>query len=190
MFHITRATHLEDEDGNDKRLVVGVEFDVAAAVEGMLSRFRFPTADADCNDAVKDVTLAGDGGPERRRTLNVFTFTVPIHLLSGGRSPLVPALVVLGGESAIHQALGDRLHFQVRRALARTYTTNGLATEHSAVVTRAPATVRTAPVRLPYVVRFSGDFAMLAHMMSTSGGANRCPYWWPCAVSSFISHDA
>lgn len=33
MFHITRATNLENDHGDDRRLVLAVEFDVAAAVD-------------------------------------------------------------------------------------------------------------------------------------------------------------
>lgn len=42
-------------------------------------------------------------------------------------------------------------------------------------------------LRLPYQVRLCGDFAMLSHFISISGGYSRGPSKWPCRPTSFLS---
>lgn len=87
----------------------------------------------------------------------------------------------MGGEQAIHTALRERLHAQVRGALMRTY--------HTPVRQKTPAqsSQPTAALRLPYGVTLCGEFATLSHFMSVSGGTSRCPNWWPCAPTAVFS---
>lgn len=123
MFHISRPTHLAHADGNWKVVVVGVEYNVAHAVQQAFSTAAVPSTEEEISGAVVDVTVAGDGGPVRRRTLTVFTFTVSTRVLRGGRTPLIPIVFLLGGENAIQSALTDRLREQVRLALVTPYAT-------------------------------------------------------------------
>lgn len=69
MFHIRRRTHLENDDGDNRRFFVAVEFDVAAAVQSVFSMINIPTSEGDISQAVKDGTFDGYGGPVLRRTM-------------------------------------------------------------------------------------------------------------------------
>jgi len=49
--------------------------------------------------------------------------------------------------------------------------------------------VRSVPLRLPFLVRLCGDFAMLCHFLTLTGGGdvNRCPFRWPCWPAGYLS---
>lgn len=174
LFHVPRTTHLERIDGSEREIVWGIEYDVAHGVQRALDLDGIPSSAVDVLQAVNDVTLAGDGGPVRRRTLTVFTISLSSSLLRSGRTPMFPVLFLLCGENFIHSALADRLRFRVNAVLSAQYA--------------APAAGGgSVPLRLPYRVRLCSDFAMLGHFLSISGGIHRCPGRWPCALMDYLS---
>lgn len=178
VFYITRETFLECDDGSKRDVVVGIEFDIVQSLQRQFN-VRADTSGLDVSDAPVEVTLAGDGGPVRRRTMTVLTLTVSTPLLRTGRTALVPVLFLLSGEQAIHSAVGVRLQKRLKKALRATYD----------FPVGAAADARTVQLRLPYFLRLCGDFAMLCHMLTLTGGgdAHRCPYRWPCVPRQYMS---
>ena len=262
-LRITRSTYHEDvtdeeelyggasaSGGRHRRgteLVVAVEFD---AVHCLRRAFRAakPLTEAEVQRAPAAVTLAGDGGPVRRTSMTILTLTVSSPLLSSGRTPLIPVLFILGGEQALHSAVGERLRERLIVALKETYmvpiksadtaaaSTPPLSPPHWSPPPRpaAPLPVSPLPVaplpslpahfpvsppppwpppppplppspstphpgsrsgwtfapfRLPFLLWLCGDFAMISHLLTLTGGGdvNRCPFRWPCLPKGFLS---
>lgn len=190
---VTKTTYLKKDDGSDREVVVAVEFD---AVESLALTLR-----AGANAHTKhlsgvtvSVTLAGDGGPVRRTTLTVFTLTISAPIFPTGMSPLVPVLFLLSGEQAIHSAVGSRLREQLKAALSASYAVPLVQSGKGGAVER-PAEdggeekTSTAEFNLPYFLRLCGDFAMLCHLLSLTGGSDqsRCPSWWLCVPHKYLS---
>lgn len=178
---MTKSTYLECNDGTGRELVVAVEID---AEESLRHSFRLG-AEAAAEDATNgslEATLAGDGGPVRRTTLTVFTLTASSTLFRTGRTPLMPILFLLSGEQAIHSAVGNRLQKQVRKALLATYS---VPVVRNGVVLAGT----TAKVQFPFRLLLCGDFSMLSHFLSLTGGsdAQRCPSWWLCIIRKYLS---
>ena len=130
------------------------------------------------------VTLSDDGGPVHRSSLTVFTLTVSSELLVAGRTPMIPEVLLMGGEHAIHSAVGERFRNQVKRTLLSTY-----------VVPVAPVFApgrpyrSTAALELPYFIHVFGGFAIMTHLltMKKCGEVNRCCYWWPYFPAAYLS---
>lgn len=180
--HVTKSTYLEFEDGTGRELVVAVEFD---AEDSLRLAFRVGGEAATCDDAVRtdvEATIAGDGGPVRRTTMTIFTITASSSLFRSGRTPLMAILFLLSGEQAIHSAVGRRLQQQVQKALRATYSVP--VVQDGEVL--AGASVK---VRFPYLLRMCGDFAILCHFLSLTGGSDlhRCPSWWLCLPKMYLS---
>lgn len=125
---ITKATYLEDapaEGGTtaapgvaSRERVVAVEFDPVVSLTRAFRAGCQPSSEAAIRRASVEVTLAGDGGPVRRNSMTVFTLTASSELLRSGRTPLLPVLFILGGEQAIHTAIGERLRTQLSAGTA------------------------------------------------------------------------
>lgn len=207
-YRITKATYLERDDGSDRELVVAVEFDTVQSLASAI-RTGGQAHSEDLSEMTVIVTLAGDGGPVRRTTLTVFTLVISASIFPTGMSPLVPVLFLLSGEQAIHSVLGARLRERVQAALNATYAVP-LAEEAGATKAGAKkpgakkpgtSTARakeagaddggpdTAELRLPYFLHLCGDFAMLCHFLSLTGGSDesRCPSWWLCEPRRYLS---
>lgn len=186
---ISKATFLENDDGTGREVVVAVEFDpVESLAFALRSGAQAPSADL--SDVRVELTLAGDGGPVLRTTLTVFTLTVSTSMFPSGTSPLIPVLFLLSGEQAIHSAVGDRLREQLHAVLTAEYAVPviGDCDDHALPRTEATMPV-TASLRLPFFLRLCGDFAMLDHFLSLTGGSdwNRCPSWWLCTPRRYLS---
>lgn len=170
-FHMSRQTHLELDDGRERGVVIGVEFDSVASL-----RHAFLTdVDAPGADISSMPVDAGDGGPVRRRTMMDFKRSVSTPALRNGRTALIPLLFLVSGEQAIHSAVGERLRQRVSISLRTQFdVTAGIGVDSGRP--------RTAKLRQPYIVRLCGDFAMLSHILSLTGGgdSHNCPYFWPC----------
>lgn len=180
--NVTKSTYLEFEDGTGRELVVAVEFD---AEDSLRLAFRVGGEAAACDDEARtdaEATIAGDGGPVSRTTMTIFTITASSPLFRSGRTPLMAILFLLSGEHAIHSAVGRRLQQQVRKALCATYSVPVI--QDGEVL--AGASVK---VRFPYRVRMCGDFKMLCHFLSLTGGSDlhRCAAWWVCLPKKYLS---
>lgn len=186
---ISKATFLENDNGTGREVVVAVEFN---AVESLALAFRSgaESPSDDLSGVHVELTLAGDGGPVLRTTLTVFTLTVSTSLFPCGASPLIPVLFLLSGEQAIHSAVGDRLREQLHTALAAEYAVPVVCPcEDDALPSKEETMPITAVLRLPFFLRLCGDFAMLDHFLSLTGGSDkqRCPCWWPCTPRRYLS---
>jgi len=142
-FHISRSTFLEDvprevgseghathlsgqdsvvtEGGGDRELVLAIEFDAVYALRRAFREDTKPAALEDIKRSPAALTLAGDGGPVRRSSMTIFTLTASSPLLRKGRTALIPVLFILGGEQAVHSAVGERLRERVKDALLADY---------------------------------------------------------------------
>jgi len=185
---------MEEADGVDgdagehsgRELVVAVEFDPVIALRSAFRHGCKPMSMADIKRAPVAVTLAGDGGPVRRCSMTVFTLTASSPLFPSGRTPLIPIMFLLGGEQAIHSAVGERLREQLKLALRTTYI---VPVAPEAVLKRGRRPRSTAAKSLPYFIHVCGDFAMISHLLTLTGcgDVNRCPYLWPCMPASYLS---
>lgn len=178
-LRITKSTFLEFDDGSDREVVVGIEFDIVASLNLSFRKAALLPSDNTCSSEVH-VTLAADGGPVRRTTLTVFTLTVSTSLMQTGRTPLIPILYLLSGEHAIHGAIGDRLRDRLKVALRASY---------YVPVRSSGSTTTTFRLKLPFIVRLCGDFAMLCIFLTLTAGSDvhRCPSWWLCAPNRYMS---
>jgi len=193
-FQITKATYLEDapaEGGTtaapgvaSRERVVAVEFDPVVSLTRAFRAGCQPSSEAAIRRASVEVTLAGDGGPVRRSAMTVFTLTASSELLRSGRTPHIPVLFLLGGEQAIHTAIGERLRTQLKRALLQTYV---VPVDDRYTAGTTPRS--TAELHLPFFIHVCGDFAMIGHLLTLTGcgDINRCPYRWPCLPPHFLS---
>lgn len=143
-----------------------------------------PSSEATISRAFVEVTLAGDGGPVRRRTMTVLTLTASYELVRSDRTPVVPVLFLLGGEQAIHTGIGERLRGQMKRALLEVYVVPVGDTYPAGVTARS-----TAELHLPFFVHLCGDFAMINYLLTLTGcgDINRHSYLWPCVPPNFLS---
>lgn len=178
-LRITKSTFLEFDDGSDREVVVGIEFDIVASLNLSFRKAALLPSDNTCSSEVH-VTLAADGGPVRRTTLTVFTLTVSTSLMQTGRTPLIPILYLLSGEHAIHGAIGDRLRDRLKVALRASY---------YVPVRSSGSTTTTFRLKLPFILRLCGDFAMLCIFLTLTAGSDvhRCPSWWLCAPNRYMS---
>ena len=169
--------------GGGRELVVAVEFDAVESVGLALDAGCQPATEEEIERSAVAVTLAGDGGPVRRSSMTVFTLTVSSELLDGGRTPLIPILFLLGGEQAIHSAVGVRLRAELKRALRASYIIPITPIDTPGAVYRS-----TAVLTLPYFIYVCGDFAMVCHLLALTGcgDLNRCPYRWPCLPADYL----
>lgn len=176
---MTHATYLELADRTNAEQVVAVEFHACDSLRLALSESGIGATQETADEAAVDITFAGDGGPVRRSSMTIFTITISTPLLRGGRSPLMPILVLLGGEQEVHLAVGRRLRAQVQTALRTTYGIPAAA-PHFAGSSRS--------LRLKYHLRLCGDFAMLCHFLSLTGGRHvfRCPFRRSCTPATYL----
>ena len=193
-FQITKATYLEDapaEGGTtaapgvaSRERVVAVDFDPVVSLTRAFRTGCQPSSEEAIRRASVEVTLAADGGPVRRSAMTVFTLTASSELLRSGRTPLIPVLFLLGGEQAIHTAIGERLRTQLKRALLHIYVVPVDDSYAAGITPRS-----TAELHLPFFIHLCGDFAMIGHLLTLTGcgDINRCPYRWPCLPPQFLS---
>lgn len=170
-FHISRQTHLELDYAIERDVGIGVEFDsVLSLRHAFLSDGDVPGADISSLPAD-----AGSGVPVLLRTVTVFKISASTPALRNGRTALIPLLFLLSGELPMHSAVGERFRQRVK---------NSLRTQFHVTVVICIDSGRplTAKLRPPYFVRMCGDFSMLRHIFSLTGGGDphRCPYVWPC----------
>lgn len=104
-----------------RELVLAVEFDAVFALQRAFREDAKPALLKDIEQSPAALTLAGDGGPVRRTSMTIFTLTASSSLLRKGRTALIPILVILGGEQAVHSAVGERLRERVKAALLADY---------------------------------------------------------------------
>jgi len=101
-------------------IVIAVEFDAVHCL-GRAFRAAKPLTEAEVRRAPATVTPAGDGGPVQRTSMTTFTLTVSSRLFSSGRISPIPVLFSLGGEQAVHSAVGERLRERLIVAFRGTY---------------------------------------------------------------------
>ena len=193
-FQITKATYLEDAPAEgrttaapgaaSRERVVAVEFDPVVSLTRAFRAGFQPSSEAAIRRALVEVTLAGDGGPVRRSAMTVFTLTASSELLRSGRTPLIPVLFLLGGEQAIHTAIGEPLRTQLKRALLHTYVVPVDVSYTAGITPRS-----TAELHLPFFIHVCGDMTMIGHLLTLTGcgDINDCPYLWPCLPPHFFS---
>lgn len=186
LFQITRTTHLEFDDGTGRVVVVAIEFDAAHSVQQAISKDGVAVPQQSLAGLIAETTLAADGGPVMRCSMTLFAMCLSTSVLrtaksSTGRTGLLPLLLMLSGEQAIHSALSDRLWRGVNALLERPYVIR--------LVPDGDTGIRWATLRLPRLVRLCGDFAMQSHYLSISGGIHRCPGQWPCLPYRYIVGD-
>jgi len=104
-----------------RELVVAVEFDPVFSRRRAFREETRPAAIETIRASPTVLTLAGDGGPVRRTSTTVFTLTASSTLFRKGRTALIPVWYLLGGEQAMHLAVGGRLADLVRGALQADY---------------------------------------------------------------------
>lgn len=184
LFQKTRTTHLEFDDGTGRVVVVAIEFDAAHSVQQAISKDGVAVPQQSLAGLIAETTLAADGGPVMRCSMTLFAMCLSTSVLrtaksSTGRTGLLPLLLMLSGEQAIHSALSDRLWRGVDALLERPYVIR--------LVPGGDTGIRWATLRLPRLVRLCGDFAMQSHYLSISGGIHRCPGQWPCLPYRYMS---
>lgn len=165
-------------------LVVAIEFDATHSVQEALTKSCVGIAQQDLSTITCGTTLAADGGPVMRFSTTLFAISVSLSVLrsetgSPIRTRLLPLLVMLSGEQTIHLALSERLWRGVKAVLDRRYVIP--------FVPREGAGIGSAMLRLAYLVRLCGDFAMQGHFLSISGGIHRCPCRWLCLSRRYMS---
>lgn len=202
---ILRSSTLENADGTAPEVVVAVQFDPVAAMAAAIARRTVPCTADDVLGADAAWTLASDGGPIRRSSITLFTLTLSAPWLFRGRTAMIPFLYILAGEHNMHSALGDRLDALLGEAISASYEVplsdggQGGAGDEAESGGAAQGHVDDDDCDLsvcdwtgPSLLRIVGNFAMLAHIMGMTGGSDdsRCPFWWPCAASDFLSLTA
>jgi len=101
----------------------------------------------------------------------------------------------LGTNSGVNAGLGSNASAAPATSAPCALAPDGTPRDVRASTTPAPAPsvkkwrVRSVPLRLPFVVRLCGDFAMLCHFLTLTGGGdvNRCPFRWPCWPAGYLS---
>lgn len=98
---------LENDDGSGEILVLGVGFDVTAALQQTLAKEAVPglTADQVQNFPRAALTFAADGGELRRRSVTAYTLSVSTPCLLKERTDLIPILYVFMGEKRVSRAV-------------------------------------------------------------------------------------
>lgn len=195
---ILRSSTLENDDGSGTEVIVAVQFDAVAAMASTIFRRTVRCTADDVVGGNAAWSMVSDGGPVRRSTITLFSLALSAPWLHRGRTPMIPVLYMLSGEHDIHTALGDKLDTLLAEAITATYkvpvvgdTANSTDcdTEGAAELRDSAADERFYDWTGPRVLRIVGDFKMLSHIMGITGGSDdsRCPFWWPCPASAFLS---
>lgn len=166
IFHITRATYLETDSGQEAEKVVALEFDAAQSLQLAFTKRGKRSTEEDVTNSPVDLTLAGDCGPVRRSLMTVFTLKASTPQMQTGRTSLLTILLLLGGEHDIHTAVGARLRHQLQLALRATYNIPSFRGDCDC------AGARTMVLRLPYSLLLCWDITMLSHLLALTGGGD------------------
>lgn len=113
---------LENDDGGGQVEVLGVSFDVVAALQNTMDTKAETGLTADdlrCT-APAVGTFAADGGEVRRRSITAYTFSVTSSCLLAGRSDLFPILYAFSGEKRVGRLLTRWVRDQLATILAST----------------------------------------------------------------------
>lgn len=204
---VLKSSTLDNADGTGAEVIVAVEFDIAeATASSIASRTKRCTVEDLLNDSAA-WSLGSEGRPTQGTATTLFTLNLSESWLVAARAEILPVLYILGGEHHVHSSLGARFEQLVKHAVSAPYdvpvhvtiekSDNKVPSEQEVPeeqeepdsATQEPAEQSLYSWTGPMLVRIVGDIAMIDHLMGLTGGsdASRCPYWWPCSLSTFFS---
>lgn len=123
----------ENDDGGGQVEVLGVGFDVVAALQHTLdTKAEAGMTEDDVRCTAPAVgTFAADGGELRRRSITAYTFSVTSSCLLAGRTDLFPILYVFSGEKRVGRLLTRWVRDQLAAILASTLRVPGVGRRRS-----------------------------------------------------------
>lgn len=199
-LRILRSSTLENSDGSDAEVILAVEFDIVTAMQAAIARRTVQCTVEDVVNGNAAWSMGSDGGPLRRSAITLFSVLLSASWLFQGRTAMLPVIYILAGEHHMHSCLGDRLDALLTEAVTACYevrvraSSSTMAGDGDVNASGDSGVDKDEELSIydwtgPPMVRIVGDFSMLAHIMGMTGGSDdsRCPFWWPCAASGFLS---